>query len=141
MSQRRTGSFEKRLSALEERVASRRSVIFHEVAPGESDAEVASRLAASDVKGDRVIFIRLVPVDARWRWLLSQNYEAMGANVIDRGAFADWARGLAPDDRDKLLHDAVNGKGPFAACAPDSAADLDAMLPELEEWRRTRARN
>jgi len=55
------------------------------------------------VKGDRVIVIRCVLVDARWRWLLSQNYEAMAANVIERGAFADWARRLAPGSDSRRL--------------------------------------
>ena len=91
--------------------------------------------------GDLVIVIRRVVVDGRWRWLLSQSHEGAEAHMTDRGPFADWARGLARDDREKLLQDAVEGAGPFAAGAPDTAAGLAAMLPELEEWRRTRASN
>jgi len=142
MSQRRSGNFEKRLTALEEHMASRRRVIVRAVAPGEGEAEVARVLAAGDVKpDDLVIVIRRVVVDGRWRWLLSQNHEGVETNVIDRGPFADWARALAPDERERLLQDAVDGAGPFAAGAPATAAGLAAMVPELEEWRRTRARN
>lgn len=142
MSQRRTGTFEKRLYALEEHVASRRRVIVRAVAPGEGEAEMARQLAAGDVTADDlVIIIRRVVVDGRWRWLLSQNHDGVEAQANGRGAFANWARGLAPDDREKLLRDVVDGAGPFAAGAPATAAGLADMLPELEEWRRTRARN
>lgn len=73
--------------------------------------------------------------------MLSQSHGGVAGHVTDRGPFTDWARGLAPYDREKLLRDAVDGAGPFAAGAPDTTAGLAALLPELEEWRRTRARN
>src|SRR5262249_47919747 len=104
----RIGSFEKRLAALEEHVASRRRVIVPAVAAGDGEAEMARRLAAGEAAADDlVIVIRRVVVDGRWRRLLSQNLDGVAAHVTDRGPFTDWARGLAADDREKLVQDAV----------------------------------
>ena len=109
-------------------------------APDDGTTEMQRRIAAGEARpADQFFTIQHVIVDARWLHLLRQDIAGMGENVITEGAFAQWARELSPQDVERLVEDARHGRGPFAECAPDMAAGLAAMLPELEDWRRERA--